>query len=85
MNRTVSIFDITFHNRTIPVRELDISESPVFMIPIPDDKPLVITTATSVKGEVFWTSIPEGRQKLAESIGKLIDVYFQKQNKHVLL
>lgn len=35
-------------------------------------KPLVITVGLSVRNEKFWTSIPEGRQKEAQQIGKLI-------------
>lgn len=85
MNKTVSIFEIIFNNKTIPVRELNISESPVFMVPMPEGKPLIITTATNAKGKTFWTSIPEGRQALAEKIGQLIEAYFNKKKTHVLL
>ncbi len=50
----------------------------MFVIPLPDKKPLVITTATGADGQVFWTSIPEGKLELAQAIGQLIEAHFKK-------
>lgn len=74
------VFEIIFNDKTVLVRELTISGRPMFMIQMQDGKPLVITTATSAEGKVFWTSVPEGKQALAQSIGKLIEAHFRKTN-----
>lgn len=44
-------------------------------------KPLVLARALDINGHEFWTSIPEGRQKEAAGVGKLIDEYLASQNK----
>lgn len=80
MDTTAATFEIIFNDVTVPVRELNISGRPMFMIPVQDGKPLVITTATNAEGKAFWTSIPEGRQALAQSIGELIEAHFKKTN-----
>lgn len=74
------VFEVIFNDRTVPVHELTIPGRPMFMIQMEDGKPLVITTATSAEGQVFWTSVPEGKQALAQSIGKLIEAHFRKTN-----
>lgn len=80
MDNTAAVFEIIFNDTTMPVRELNISGRPMFMVRMQDGKPLVITTATSAEGKAFWTSIPEGRQALAQSIGELIEAHFKKTN-----
>ena len=38
-------------------------------------KPITIARAKGMDAPFFWTSIPEGRQKEAEGVGKLIEEY----------
>jgi hypothetical protein len=38
-------------------------------------EPIVIVRAKGKELPFFWTSIPEGRQKEAEGVGKLIEEY----------
>ncbi|WP_276482836.1 hypothetical protein [Paraflavitalea pollutisoli] len=78
MATPVNHFEIIFQDRTVPVQELSLSGRPMFVIPLPDKKPLVITTATGADGQVFWTSIPEGKLELAQAIGQLIEAHFKK-------
>jgi hypothetical protein len=40
-------------------------------------KHLIITVAHDSKDKKFWTSIPEGRQELAEEVGKLVASYLR--------
>ena len=40
-------------------------------------QPLVVARATNADAARFWTSIPEGRQKEAEGVGKLLEEYFK--------
>lgn len=41
---------------------------------------VVITVANDDEGKKFWTSVPEGRQELAEEVGRLVALYV-KSNK----
>lgn len=41
--------------------------------------PIVITQGRSPDNSKFWTSIPEGRQKEAEGVGRLIDEYLKNK------
>lgn len=40
---------------------------------------IVVTQAKSPDNSKFWTSIPEGRQKEAEGVGRLIDEYLKNK------
>jgi len=42
-------------------------------------EPIIITAAKHADGAKFWTSIPEGRQKEAEEVGKLINKYLKNK------
>lgn len=78
METVAPVFEVIFNDRPVPVRELPISGRPMFLVGVPDSKPLVITTATNAEGQVFWTSVPEGKHALAQAFGKLIEAHFQK-------
>jgi hypothetical protein len=43
-------------------------------------KPIVVAKAAFVTSPATWTSIPEGRQKEAEGVGKLIELYLTKKD-----
>jgi hypothetical protein len=38
---------------------------------------LIVARAKNADHQAFWTSIPEGRQKEAEGVGKLIEEHFK--------
>ncbi len=42
-------------------------------------KPIVVARVKKESGLNFWTSIPEGRQKEAEGVGKLINEYLKSK------
>lgn len=79
MEAAATIFEVIFNDQPVPVRELSVSGRPMFLIHVPDSRPLVITTATGADGQVFWTSVPEGRQALAQAFGKLVEAHFRKK------
>jgi hypothetical protein len=66
----------------LEVQTLNLNEKVLFRIifgkKIP---PLVITRALHREGHKFWTSVPEGRQDLAEKIGPLIESYYRENYK----
>ena len=40
-------------------------------------EPIVVARATDADNNRFWTSVPQGRQKEAEAIGKLIEEHLR--------
>lgn len=80
MESTADVFEVIFNGKKIRVKEVTLAGRPLFLVSMGAGKPLVITQATSNEGQLFWTSIPEGQQALAVSIGKLIDAHFRKKN-----
>jgi len=42
-------------------------------------KPIVVAKAEFIDSPATWTSIPEGRQKEAEGVGELIELYLAKK------
>jgi hypothetical protein len=75
-------FEVVYEGKTIIVREHELRSKRVFHIDFAGwKKPLTMTVALTRSDEKFWTSIPEGRQKEAEDIGKLIGQYIRNKNK----
>jgi len=81
-------FTVEYNSQTVKIREMLISGSPAFIAWFPDQAPLVLVRANDANSDRFWTSVPEGRQQLAEEIGPLIAEQIAEQQKkaaHVLL
>jgi len=75
-------FEIDYHGSKAKVTEAEIKEARVFHIVFLDSrKPLTITVSEDRKEVKFWTSIPQGRQKEAEEIGRLIAAYIRSKRK----
>lgn len=75
-------FELTFMEKTIIVSEHEVSGKRIFHIDFGrEKKPLTITVGLNVKSEKFWTSIPQGRQKEAMEIGKLIAVHIRAKRR----
>lgn len=76
------IFDLEFGIATIRVEQIQIPGQTFFRVSFSNEiPPLTLLRATNAKGEKFWTSIPEGRQKLAEQIGPLIEKHYRSKIK----
>jgi len=75
-------FDLEFGIATIRVEEIRIPGQTFFRVSFSNEIPdLTLLRATNAKDEKFWTSIPEGRQKLAEEIGPMIEKYYRSKVK----
>ena len=74
-------FEITYKETVMQVERLTLPGYKAFRVVFNNSKrqPLVVARATNANAVRFWTSIPEGRQKEAEGMGKLIEEYFQSQ------
>jgi len=75
-------FDVVYEGKTIRITEHELRSKRVFHVDFAGlKKPLTMTVALTRNEEKFWTSIPEGRQKEAEEIGKLIGLYIRNKQK----
>ena len=74
------LFQLTFKDVQLKIERFDLSGQTFFRINFPDKvPPLTILRAVNSEGAKFWTSMPEGRQKLAEEIGILIEQFYRSK------
>lgn len=74
-------FELELNGVTMKVQEIQIRKDNVYRIVFSSPRPPLVLARTKDAGKnIFWTSIPEGRQKEAEGMGKLIDEYLKKNN-----
>ncbi|MFT3826632.1 MAG: hypothetical protein QM731_22110 [Chitinophagaceae bacterium] len=76
MVQQTTAFKIVFNEQPIQIRVVPHSSGPLYMASGQNIPTVCIHKATNFEGQLFWTSIPEGKQKLAESIGPLIDEFY---------
>jgi hypothetical protein len=75
-------FEIEYEGSSATVTEHELEDMRVFHILFMEKrKPLVITIAEAGGGKKWWTSVPQGRQKEAEEVGKLIADYIRAKRK----
>jgi len=75
-------FEIHYDGFAATVSEHELQDARVFHIAFADKrKPLVITVAEAPGGNKWWTSVPQGRQKEAEEVGKLVANYIRAKRK----
>ncbi|HYJ38025.1 MAG TPA: hypothetical protein VEV87_05390 [Chitinophagaceae bacterium] len=72
-------FDINYKGQLLNVQVVDINGQRIYRIQLPSSGPLLMTRAKNADGVYFWTSVPEGKQKLAEEIGSLIEPLLKSQ------
>lgn len=71
------IFDLDFGTGKIRVEELSLPGQTFFRVNFSNGIPdLTLLRATNFHDEKFWTSVPEGRQQLAEQVGPLLEEYY---------
>jgi hypothetical protein len=75
-------FEMELNGVIMKVSELDLPGYIAFRIEFSSKRPsMVVARTKDAEKNIFWTSIPEGRQQEAEGVGKLIEEYFQKKEK----
>jgi len=75
-------FDLDVNGVTLKISEHELAGKRVFHVNYADGrKQLLITIAIGANDKKFWTSVPEGRQKEANDIGKLIAEYIRAKRK----
>lgn len=79
-NTNDQIFSIDAYGVIITCQRLDIPKQVVYYVKFSSArKAITVARAKFVDSDVRWTSIPEGRQKEAEGIGKMIDQYLSRK------
>ena len=71
-------FQVVFDNNPVNVETMYIGKDTMYLARFVNQPPLMLTRALDANHTRFWTSVPEGRQKLAEAIGELIADYIKK-------
>ena len=75
-------FDLAFGNAVMRVEEIKVPGQTFFIVNFSNEIPqLRLLRSIDINGSKFWTSIPEGRQNLAEQVGPLIENYYRSKNK----
>ena len=75
----VNRIDIDYKGESIKVQMLDVAGQRIYKVNFPSAAPLFKKKKKNAEGKYFWTSVPEGKQKLAEEIGTLIEPYLKAQ------
>ncbi len=71
-------FTVNYKEQQFNIQPHKADGATVFIVKFQDaTTPLVVTRANGEKNLVFWTSIPEGRQKEAEMIGPMIAEHYK--------
>ena len=69
-------FSFTAHKVELTCKRLNFPGYVAFDVKFSSERqPIVVARAKGMEKPFFWTSIPEGRQKEAEGVGKLIEEY----------
>jgi hypothetical protein len=75
-NSDDELFSFESHGVTITCQRVPVAKQAVYYVSFSSTRqPITIARAKFVDSDTRWTSIPEGRQKEAEGVGKLIDEY----------
>lgn len=73
-----STFEIIHGMVTIRGERLDLPHQEVYRLVFSSPRqPIIIARAEREDGSVFWTSIPEGRQKEAEGLGAFLENHWK--------
>lgn len=71
-------FEIIYKGTVIKVNRVVIGTQKLFNVHL--RTPVVITRADDFNGGKFWTSIPEGKQNIAQELGPLIEAFYRSLN-----
>ncbi len=79
MNQSTETFTITYKSKETKVEVVSIGGQILYNVKLEDTARLFVTRAKNFNANKFWTSVPEGKQKLAEEIGELIELHYKSQ------
>jgi hypothetical protein len=76
MNPLGISFEVTYQQQQVKVEVFTLGKETLFRIYYPAGQAFFITKASAQSSNPFWTSIPEGKQGLAEKFGELVDEHY---------
>ena len=71
-------FEVIFNDSPVQVETIYAGKDTMYLARLTGQPALILTRASDANNARFWTSVPEGRQKLAEAIGQLIADHIKK-------
>ncbi|GAC1387629.1 MAG: hypothetical protein NVSMB45_17410 [Ginsengibacter sp.] len=72
MSESSEKFDVIYKEQAVKIEAVSIGGQSLYKILFSDRPAMFVTRAKDFNSSKFWTSVPEGRQELAEEIGELI-------------
>jgi hypothetical protein len=73
MQPTGTSFTVSYEHQPVAVEVFADGRETLYRIFYPEQAPFFIIKAFRSSANPFWTSVPEGRQSLADAFGALID------------
>lgn len=73
-----SKFQVEYRGKNIPIEPVSVGGQSLFRIFFENQTPFFITRTENYTKK-FWTSVPEGKQQIAEQVGLLIELHFKNQ------
>ena len=73
-------FELDYKGDKVNIERINLPGQVIFRVKLPGlFAPIIIGRVLNHQSVKFWTSIPEGNQHIAESIGPLIEEYYKSQ------
>lgn len=74
------MIEAIYQNTLIQIHKEHLGRTEIYKVIFTNgNSPLVITKAVRNSASYFWTSVPEGRQRQAEEIGRIIEKHLQPE------
>lgn len=71
-------FDVNYLNKKVTIEEVHMGKDVFFRGAFENGTQIFLTRMKNSEGDYSWTSIPAGRQKEADEIGRLIELFISK-------
>lgn len=77
MNEGLEKFEVIYKEKVVKIEAVSIGGQSLYKVLFSDRPAMFVTRAKDFNTSKFWTSVPEGRQELAEQIGELITKHYK--------
>ena len=77
MSENSEKFEVIYKEKAVKIEAVSIGGQSLYKVIFSDMPAMFVTRAKNFNASKFWTSVPEGRQELAEEIGELITNHYK--------
>ena len=77
MSQSSEKFEVIYKEKAVKIEEVSVGGQALYKVIFSDRPAMFVTRAKHFNASKFWTSVPEGRQELAEEIGELITKHYK--------